>query len=570
LFWRRYSPPSYYSAGPLTSYVGSQRCPSFAPDGERVAFSWEGEHQDNFDVYVKQIGVESPLRLTTDPRPDLSPAWSPDGRTIAFLRLVSDSTAEVLLISALAGGAERRVAEIVAPDPVYQDLRLLAWSPDGKWLALSEAQSTYGDSGLFLFSLETGIKRRLTLPPAGYDDFDAAFSPDGTRLLFVRHSGNAASDVYLLEFTRELQPRGEPRRLTYDHRRTSGPVWTRDGRHLFLTRYGLPGRHSLWKISLTNPIRLEPLPIPEDHAFALALSAGGDRLIYTRETENTNIWAVDVAVSPPTKNTTSAPRPWMTSSREDVSPSFSPDGQQVAFQSSRSGWSEIWMADRDGSHVRQMTELRGSVAGFPHWSPDGKLIVFHSRQHSYGQLFLLDVLTGRPRPLVYQAVNEMIPTWSHDEKWIYFDSSRSGAQQIWKVRTDGAGGITQLTKHGGAGLPLESVDGKFLFYTKTSGTGLWRMPLSGGEEQLFLPDPVGGSGLDYAVARSGIYFIREAGSKAKQRLIFFRFADGQMTTIAEMTRPVFMGLAISPDERTILYSQIDHVSSELMLVENFR
>src|SRR4051812_11027225 len=77
------STPSYDSAVSLTSEAGAQFCPSFAPDGERIAFSWDGGKQDNFDLYVKQVGVIPPLRLTTDPRPDLSPAWSPDGRTIA-------------------------------------------------------------------------------------------------------------------------------------------------------------------------------------------------------------------------------------------------------------------------------------------------------------------------------------------------------------------------------------------------------------------------------------------------------------------------------------------------------
>ena len=69
-----------FTAIPLTTYPGREQQPSFAPDGNSVAFSWNGETEDNWDIYVKLIGPGSPQRLTSDPAMDLSPAWSPDGR----------------------------------------------------------------------------------------------------------------------------------------------------------------------------------------------------------------------------------------------------------------------------------------------------------------------------------------------------------------------------------------------------------------------------------------------------------------------------------------------------------
>ena len=72
---------------PLTSYAGFEASPSFSPDGNQVAFSWNGEKQDNFDIYVKLIGSPTPVRLTTDPAEDVSPAFSPDGRSIGFIRV---------------------------------------------------------------------------------------------------------------------------------------------------------------------------------------------------------------------------------------------------------------------------------------------------------------------------------------------------------------------------------------------------------------------------------------------------------------------------------------------------
>ena len=73
-------------AVPLTSYPGVEGPPTFSPDGNQVAFTWNGEKQENYDIYIKLIGVGPPLRLTTHPDADGSPAWSPDGRHIAFLR----------------------------------------------------------------------------------------------------------------------------------------------------------------------------------------------------------------------------------------------------------------------------------------------------------------------------------------------------------------------------------------------------------------------------------------------------------------------------------------------------
>jgi Tol biopolymer transport system component len=71
---------------PLTSDPGTQHSPSFSPDGNQDAFSWNGEKQDNYDIYVKLIGSPAPLRLTSDAAEDTAPAFSPDGRTIAFIR----------------------------------------------------------------------------------------------------------------------------------------------------------------------------------------------------------------------------------------------------------------------------------------------------------------------------------------------------------------------------------------------------------------------------------------------------------------------------------------------------
>ena len=547
----------------LSRYLDAQDCPSFAPDGERVAFSWDGEKQNNFDIYVKQSGSDTPLQLTSDPRPDLSPTWSPDGRAIAFVRVSSDRTAEVLTTPSLGGGTERRVAEVQASVDARRD-RFLSWSPDARWLVVSDASSIHARFGLYLLSVQTGEKRCLTSPPIGYDDFDPAFSPDMKHLAFARHSGPSVGDLFLLDLTPELNPRGKPQRLTFDNNLIRSPVWTRDGGALMFTRYNMmTGRQRLWRVELSNARKLEPVPIAADNASQLALSPRGDQLIYARETNtSSNIWGVELLDTESAKVARAGPQLFLSSSTGSSNPKFSPDGQHIAFQTGRSGWSEIWVADRDGSHPHQLTDLRGTVAGFPDWSPDGKKIVFHLRRQSTATVFVVDVRTGRASPLSYDAVDDTMPSWSHDAKWIYFASPRTGDWQVWKIAVNGGRPI-QVTTKGGMH-PLESPDGKFLFYTR-SHYQLWRMPLPGGNEQQVLGEAMGGDFAPYAVTRKGIYFVQGDG----RTLRLFNFEGHRCTTLTQTPGRVGIGLAVSSDDQLLLYNQEQPTTSDLMLVENF-
>ncbi|MCP5117497.1 MAG: hypothetical protein GY953_42285, partial [bacterium] len=96
------------TAVPLTSYPGNEQTPALSPDGNQVAFSWDGEEQDNYDIYVQVVGAGEPLRLTDDPAFDWAPAWSPDGREILFYRYWREGKAAVVSIPPL-GGRERTI-----------------------------------------------------------------------------------------------------------------------------------------------------------------------------------------------------------------------------------------------------------------------------------------------------------------------------------------------------------------------------------------------------------------------------------------------------------------------------
>ena len=124
---------------PLTSYPGTEATPSFSPDGTQVAFAWCKDAQGKrCNIYIKQIGVEPPFRVTGDPTPEFSPAWSPDGRFIAFLRRVGSVNTALILIPQ-RGGRERVLSEFdLSPETL--DGPYLAWTPDAKWIAVPQCK----------------------------------------------------------------------------------------------------------------------------------------------------------------------------------------------------------------------------------------------------------------------------------------------------------------------------------------------------------------------------------------------------------------------------------------------
>jgi WD40 repeat protein len=291
------------------------------------------------------------------------------------------------------------------------------------------------------------------------------------------------------------------------------------------------------------------------------------RLVYIRNLVVTSIWRIDV--SSPGAPASSPAVPAIASTQAHADPQFSPDGRRIAFESSRSGTGEIWLADPDGSNAVQLTSMRATMgasnAGSPRWSPDGQLIAFDANPEGHYGIYVIPVEGGKPRCLTPHPSDNNIPSFSRDGKWIYFASNRSGEYQIWRVPAAG-GEAVQVTHNIGV-VALESQDGAYVYYTQTLGarSALWRLPTSGGQPVKVLDGVVRWA---FTVVEKGIYYIDQTAGES--RLQFYDFATGRSTTVARNLGDVYNGLTVSPDGRTILYSKLDYSANDLMLVENFR
>ncbi len=392
-----------------------------------------------------------------------------------------------------------------------------------------------------------------------------AFSPDGHTLAFSRYGSGVRSDLYLLDLDEDLNPQGEPRRRTFVEQMTMATPqsFTSDGRDIVFSA-GPVTNQSLWRVPVSGTASPERLPFGES-GFWPQLSRQGNRLAYTVTSWNLNIYRLNLPVA---DGPTGTAVKFISSSRLDLQPRYSPDGNRIAFVSDRSGGSEIWKCDSDGSNPVQLTSLGAPMTAYPRWAPDGKSIGFNSDAEGHSDVYVVDAEGGAPRRLTSDPSFEEAPSWSKNGEWIYFVSSRRGHPQHFKMPA--GGGPAQVVT---AGRPprMESPDGKWFYFTRGPNHSVWRMPVErGGEETEEDAEQVLESLHDhfYEVVEDGVYFVPPS-EEDDYSLQFLRFATGAVEPIHDFER-LPGHFSVAPDRRSILFGQLEPLEADLMLVENFR
>lgn len=448
--WRPgFSRPPELITTPIASLGGLAENPRLSADGTKILYYWDGRPNEadppNWHIYVLPVEGGEPRRLTTDPASESEAAWSPDGERVAFLSRIAIGRA--IIQDAPASGGQKRTLTadgvVVRPNP-------LDWSPDGNSIAFAMLRDPSGGGGLALLSLVTQQVRQLTIPPVGSTDRIVRFSPDGLTIAFERigilHGGYgdlypANGDLYTVPVAGGLE-----RRVTSGGHGIYGHDWTVDGKELvFSSDRG--GDWALWRIAADGSER-EPRPVGiGTDAFLPSIARSKNRLVYREQRVDSDIWRVPISLGENGAAPSVGAKPVLVqgSTRLDTSPQVSADGQRLVFASQRSGDEGIWVSDIDGRNPVKIASFQGYTARSPRWSPTGTRIAFESSPFGHADIFIVGA-QGLPRPvrLTEEAAENVLPTWSQDERWIYFASNRTGRFEVWKAplkrRRDAAAG----------------------------------------------------------------------------------------------------------------------------------
>ena len=554
----------------ITSLIGSETMPTLSPDGKQIAYVWNGEKEDNPEIYVKMVDGQGTLRLTNSPGADLLPSWSPDGRLIAFARV--QGKVGIYVVSPL-GGQERKVHEFpgidtrppgpetaIVGDLLYPIVGRPSWSADGKFLAVTRRSEPPqpGDGAVLLVPVDGGEPRTLLTPEPGAFYQHPTFSPDG-RSLAVNLCGVAKPpcQIQQITLTTSLQQDGPARTIHSYRGQLRGIAWTADGESLIVGGFSLPRFYS-WRISVTRPGEPERIDLAGADAIWPTVSRTGNRFAFGRSILQADLWRLGPS---------GQPEFFLSSTARDISPRFSPDGKRIAFESARNGESDIWVADADGANLLQLGHHPDLPSGSPAWSPDGRLIAYDTATPTGGRdIWVVESTGGSPRRLQKEIGDCNQPAWAADGQHIFCSQPQGGAANVWRIPAAGGPGM-QVTKSGGAA-PRVSSDGKTLFFLRRSNgqDQLFAQTVPGGEPKQLSPDPIVRA--SYHVAPSGIFYITPRDANWCD-IKFYDFPTKITRVVAEIQRPVAFGLSVSPDQKTFLSSR-PITGSDLILIDHLR
>ena len=389
----------------LTYESGPEFFPTLSPDGQSVAYA--SHVLGNWDVYLQKVDGGTAINLTKDSVvDDLQPAFSPDGNQIAFR---SERQGGGVFVMTTNGGSPTRVCDFgYSP----------SWSPDGSEIMIGtekipQPSTRPSRSQLWTINLKTGQRHQISEG----DVLQPTFSPHLKRIAYWSRPDRYGQREHILTVPVDG---GEAKAVTDGSSTDLNPVWSQDGRYLYFSS-NRGGSSNIWRIAIdenTGVTSGHPEAVTAIGAntsvLHLSISGDGRHLAYSAQTEIRNLRSVSfnpltgVAGKPVSITQgsmqlwfpdVSPDGQWLTAysmgqqrhifvmrsdgtDQHDLTPDnfrhawprWSPDGQRIAFTSRRTGDYELWIINRDGSRLRQLTESSGGH--YSPWSADGSMIAY--------------------------------------------------------------------------------------------------------------------------------------------------------------------------------------------------
>jgi serine/threonine protein kinase/Tol biopolymer transport system component len=488
--------PLRLSFSGLTDLEGRESYPSLSPDGVYFVYA-KTIPSGGTDIFMQRVGGGNLYNLTENsPADDTQPAYSPDGKQIAFR---SERDGGGLFVMGATGESAVRLTP-AGYNP--------AWSPDGKEIVYATegvVDPTRRSSRSQLWRVDVDTRKATKIFDG--DAVQPSWSPNGRRIAYWGLSaGTARRAIWTIP-----AEGGEPVRVTPDDDFYHwNPVWSADGEHLyFVSNRG--GSMTLWRVRISQrsgKVQGEPeaLTTPAQSSGFLSISSDGRQIAYATDESRSNLErsAFDLATGavtgdpePVTQGSRSvrdgdvspdgqwvaydvsgqqedlfligidggAARQLTDDPHKDRNPRWAPGGSRILFYSNRGGKYEAWSIRPDGSGLQRVASVPGTDLYAPIWSPDGERLACGLGS---GHAAVLDLAVSESHPQILPAVEPglafAVSSWSPDGRWLAGVAQRENGASLpgIVVYSMDAGSYRRINQRGSA--PIWLNDSRRLVY----------------------------------------------------------------------------------------------------------
>ena len=312
-----------------------------------------------------------------------------------------DSSPDLYTVDVESGGTREVVA---GPDSEFAP----AWSPDGERIAY--VVSSGGNRDVVVVRAD-GEGSELRMTPGGdgseANEGSPRWNSDGDDLAYVSE-GDGQSDIFVARFGEEDPEQFLTIRITSAESREMLGDWSPDGQWLVFSRQGEDDVQGLWlrnpdgvnQLRLTDGADSDPVWSPDGDAIAFVRDDLGNYDIYLVKPEDDEDWRGEISEER-----------WLKSDQEEHSPAWAPDGDTLAFVTTRDGNAEIYIANANEDDPPQRLTINETSDTEPVWSPDGERIAFVSDLFGETEILVMDWDGANQQRLTHNEVKDHSPDW---------------------------------------------------------------------------------------------------------------------------------------------------------------
>jgi len=480
----------------LTSAPGLEEWPAWSPSGDLIAFSAEVGGFKN--LFIQDLSTGEERRLTATASDEIQAGWSPDGRSLLFVRArgLEDKLkpSDIMGWYSLGGDIWRLDLESGDEEKLIDDAFNPAVAPDGSAILFDADWA--GPRRIWRADARGRNPKQVTNDSSeAAVHAQASWSPDG-RMIVFRRIQQTSSNIAVMDLETEAVTA-----LTEDDHSDLDPRWSPDGRYIYFSSYRSGGLN-LWRIAVT--ISGAPSGTAQQvtrgpgNDLQATLSPLGDRLAFSVLRLNSDLWRLPVDAM--TGAALGSPSEVFASSREDSRGSWYPDASALVFNSDQAGDMNLWRLDLETSTTKQLTGGPGGDFQ-PKVSPDGSKVVLFSARSGNNDIWTLDLASERLEQLTEDEGLDINPFFSPDGSRIVFQSDRDGRLELWLMNQDGgeqtrlssvgsSGHFSPWTRDGNSVLFRSGLgDAAKIFSIEVASRELTRLPpISSGAHMSFSPD----------------------------------------------------------------------------------